>query len=249
MARAFRARAVRYDGERAWNMGYHVDMWRFAASAERSGRVEDFEKIYWELRNRWQVFRPSSNPPSPSAVAAVLGGLDPAIRRWELAELATCRKSRLTVLWNTLVHASRVKMNRDGPSVMAVSKFLHFWNPRLFVILDAEVMRDLVFGHAWLADGVAAARGEIATKLPGVAAHDLFPGELGTYLATLLWAGRLIGAHPGLMPAFITQLERYAKRNGTRVHSAARRAQGAAVEWLLLGLVELPPAGVTLPRS
>jgi hypothetical protein len=132
---------------------------------------------------------------------------------------------------------------------MAVSKFLHFWNPRLFVIVDAEVMRDLVFGHAWLSDGVAAARAKIAAELPDVAAHELFAGELGTYLATLVWAGRLLGAHPGLMPAFVTQLEHDAKRNATRVHAAARQVQAAAVEWLLLGLVELPPAGVTLRGS
>lgn len=243
--RAFDAHGVRYVALKNWTIEHHVDMWNKAARAEASGTLADFEAIYWPLRKFWRVFRPGQ-PPPPRKVFGILRKVDPAVRALRLPGLASANPPRVEEIWRALVTASAIKMKANGPSVVAVSKFLHFWNPQLFVIVDAEIMRDLVLSHAWLRRDIEAVRKELRARAPRVAKHRWFNSELGTYLAVLVWAARVMEAHPRLMPAFWAHLERDARKRGVRVPRSARRAQAAAVEWLLLGLVELPPRGVTV---
>jgi hypothetical protein len=62
------------------------------------------------------------------------------------------------------------------------------------------------------------------------------------YLAVLVWGGRVLRDNPGVCSAFANYVERNCKGPVVKL----REYEGAALEWLLLGLVELPPAGLTI---
>ena len=62
----------------------------------------------------------------------------------------------------------------------------------------------------------------------------------------MVWSGRVLQANPGISAAFDSHIRAYAK---LAVPEDIGTYDAAAMEWLLLGLVELPPEGVTIKGS
>jgi hypothetical protein len=124
-----------------------------------------------------------------------------------------------------------------------MSKFLHFWNPRLFIIVDFGVIWGFVLRHSWLWNEVKTVRSKVEARLPGRRPDpsDKVCDAL-TYLSILLWAAELVGDNPQITSNFADYVGRHAAGHGLPL----AEYEGAAVEWFLLGLVELPPAGVNL---
>ena len=100
--------------------------------------------------------------------------------------------------------------------VMAVSKNLHFYNPRLFVIYDSEVVVGQVY-RAFRKDWNGGYRRFASTG----------DGWLDFYLAYLLWASHMIrNAYPGFMEDFadwfIEELVRVAIDCLTSLHNVIK---------------------------
>lgn len=231
-------------GRKAWDIRHHVDCWRRAEKAFGRKSFEQFNELYEELRRKWQVFRGTDGRPwSAEETFDHLKALDALYGRKRLSE---CLLDDSGGIWRLLEATANIKPNKHGPSIVAMSKFLHFWNPRLFVIVDSGVIWGSVLEHWWLWDEVEKVRSEVESRLPGkrTDTSDKVCDAL-TYLSILLWAAKLVGDNPQIPSGFAEYVGRYADGHGLSL----AEYEGAAVEWFLLGLVELPPAGVTISKT
>lgn len=175
-----------------------------------------------------------------------MSALPAELRNCRLSEFADPTSAMLDQLWCAITTAGEIKQNKDGPSLVALTKFLHFWNPRLFVIADREVVWNWVLRHRWIWAQVELVCGEIEAVLsPAVRKHQYYSTELAKYLAVLVWGGRVLRDNPGVCEAFASYVRREAEGS---VDLDLREYEGAALEWLLLGLVELPPEGIVIDR-
>src|SRR5439155_6649195 len=100
-------------------------------------REEHFQFIYNELQSKWSVFRNAQRYMSYKEVFLLLN----------TDACQACARERITLIncTNQFPSISRciemvktIKTNADGYSVMAFSKFLHFFNPTLFPIYDNQ---------------------------------------------------------------------------------------------------------------
>jgi len=243
IAAAFEKHGARYGGDRI--IGSYLACWSDAHDAFENGSGPAFDRLYVELRSRWQVFRSRKWTPAPATrVERILRGLPPSLRRLRLSDLADAQPRHLTAVWRAMGAVGVIKRTGDGPSLVALTKFLHFWNPRLFLIADRELVWSWVFGHRWLAEQVDRTRVALASRLPRPIADDpLHETEMGRYLAVLAWGARVMRDNPRVMPEFVGYVRRHAR---DAVSARVAEYQAAALEWLLLGLVDQPPAGVTV---
>jgi len=146
--------------------------------------------------------------------------------------------------WDLINSVSDIKPMKGAPSVVAISKFLHFWNPRLFIIVDDAVMWVRVLSRSWLETPIKRERQRLRAVLPDATCLPSESCDLLSYLAVLSWAARLVREHPAIPISF----DGYIRSNadGCAASLPLGEYEGAAVEWLLLGLAELPPTGVEL---
>ena len=238
---AFAQHGQQYDQRgRAWSNPHHVEMWRMARRAFDGPSFADFEKLYTELRGTWQVFRGSVSFWTPQQLFDALAECDPSLQRKKLSSLS---ETDAPTVWSVLDRIKSLKVNKWGASVVAMSKFLHFWNPRLFVIVDDAVIWKWVLSHAWLRRQVEETRIRTDQQLFQEAKkHDDTACDMATYVAILTWAAGLVRRNPVIAIEFAQYVKESAK--DTPVPDDLAEYEAAAVEWFLLGLVELPPAGV-----
>ena len=231
-------------GPRAWDIQHHVDCWRLARGAFEERSFEQFNQLYEELRRNWQVFRGADGKFwSARKTFDHFKALDALYGRKRLSE---CNLDDSEGIWRLLEATADIKHNKRGPSIVALSKFLHFWNPRLFVIVDSGVIWGSVLRHWWLWDEVRQFRSKVEDRLPGKRPDpsDKVCDAL-TYLSILLWAAKLVGDNSQITSGFAEYVNRHTVGHGLPLGEY----EGAAVEWFLLGLVELPPAGVSLTQT
>jgi hypothetical protein len=224
-------------GTRAWDIEGHVECWKIAYQAFEQDSSDKFKELYDHLRKQWQVFRGASEYWSAKQTFSALKALPQAWRGKHLSELTLADAQRCRQLLDSV---AGIKPLKEGVSVVAISKFLHFWNPRLFVIVDRGVMWRWVFQHDWLWQQVSA----FACNLPRP--QLVKPDEncdLPCYLAILLWSAEVIRNNPTIIEHFA----RYVQKHSTGIAHDLPLAtyEAAAMEWLLLGLVERPPVGVS----
>jgi hypothetical protein len=239
---AFAQHLERYGArQRAWDTPYHISMWQRAQKAFDLRSQADFDYIYEELRRRWQVFRGSRQHwTSEQAFNALLAGC-PELQRRRLAELSPSDVPRL---WDMLQSVRNLKQTGNGPSTVAVSKFLHFWNPRLFIIVDDGVIWKWVLAHHWVWEPIQRMREVTDISIfGGCQKHDDVTCDLGTYLAIVAWAGTFVRDHPQLPVCFADYIQRHA--GDAQLPTAIAEYEAVAMEWFLLGVVEIPPAGWT----
>lgn len=238
---AFDEYSKHYAEGRAWGIDHHVEMWNLARQAFRHGSFDAFHTLYEKLRSRWQVFRGTGDHWPDRKVYDTLLACDQRIARCRLSSIC---KDDLPSIWAAIQAVKSIKVNQTGPSVVAVSKFLHFRNPRLFVIVDDGLVWKWVFGHSWLREQVESIRKETDCLIGHSTRHADSVCDLPTYLAVLAWASRLVRDNPCITPAFYEHVRRHA--NKVTVSPEVAEYDAAALEWFLLGLVALPPVGVDL---
>lgn len=225
--------------KRAWDTPYHISMWQRAERAFTEQSLADFAFVYEELRRRWQVFRGSRDYWTAEQTFAAINACCPKLRNRRLADLTP---SDLSGLWEVLESVREVKQTGNGSSTIAVSKFLHFWNPRLFVIVDDGVIWKWVLAHHWVWEPIRQMREVTDTTIFGKPqGHDDVTCDLGTYLAVLAWAGAFVRAHRRLPLCFADYIQRHA--GDAKLPCGIAEYDAVAVEWFVLGAVEIPPTG------
>lgn len=163
--------------------------------------------------------------------------------RWRRLGLRELIDEDISGCWRILQSMTGLKPLTYGPSAVAISKFLHFWNPRLFVIVDDAVVWKWVFGHRWLRRLMSETRGRIRPLMGGtwkVVSDGAC--DLRSYLAIVRWSAEVIADNPAIMDSFAKHVARHAEDK--QIDVTVESYDAAAMEWLLLGLVEIPPAGV-----
>jgi len=233
-----------YASEKDWIIPYHVQQWQLAERAFTKRSSKDFHRLYEELRRRWQVFRGgASRHWSPQRIFRTLMRIDARVKAARLSALDPNDVETITLLWRTMSAVASIKRTANGGSLVAASKFLHFMNPRLFVIVDREMMWNWVFNHRWLWDPVDRLRKQLSRSAPPPVKKALDTNsDYWSYLPILLWTSQLMKKNPAITTAFV----KYVSRHASSAHHLPDLQQydAAAVEWFLLGLVELPPAGI-----
>ena len=198
----------------------------------------DFQKLYQSLRSYWQVFRGSDSHWSDRQTFDVLAAFDSRLAR---SRLSCIDKHDLPAIWGIINSVQDIKVNKTGPSVVAASKFLHFWNPRLFVIVDDGIVWKWVFAHKWLREQVERTRLETDSLLLGaIQKHDDTACDLSTYIAVLTWASRLVQNNPSI----VSEFDKYIRKRATvSVSDEVAEYEAVAVEWFCSGWWHCRPPG------
>ncbi len=181
---AFEQHGWRYaKRERAWDVPHHVELWMTAEQAFARPCAQSFGTVHGELRTKWKAFRGGMRQMSVTATFALVCGANQAYRQKRMSELTD---RDVLPLWEFLKSVSKIKENKSGPSVVAISKLLHFWNPRLFMIVDDGVVWNRVFDRWWLWADLLRVRESTDSKLQNAAAtHEDSVCDLSSYLAIL----------------------------------------------------------------
>jgi len=182
---AFQSHYRKYGtGSRAWDLGHHVHCWDLAHRAFEESSRDDFRELYEELRRAWQVFRGAKGEPwSADVLYDHLIRFDARLLQQRLSEM---RKDVLPDVEQAVQDLSEMKPVKHGISIVAISKFLHFANPRLFVIVDYGVMWRWVLAHSWLWRRVAATANDAGLRLQEIPGRSDSICDLNAYLAVLL---------------------------------------------------------------
>jgi hypothetical protein len=198
------------------------------------GNLHDFEIVYKELKGKWQVFRGGQGHWTLEQTYSIIQRLPGELRYRSLSQLDA---NDLAEVWAAIQSVRDIKRLKDGPSLVAISKFLHFWNPRLFVIFDSDVVECWVFRRKWL--GQELDTEAVRTVLEQLGLED--DSRLVKYLRVLVFAREFVEHNACVLKIF---RNRYSARFNDTICSY----EALAVEWLLLGLVEIPPPGVEVRR-
>ena len=223
-----------------WDIPHHIKMWQLGTNAFERGDFEAFRTIYNNLKAHWQVFRGGIDCWSPQMAYDRLRQGDANFARRRLTEL---RRLEARDLWPVITNVREIKRNKHGPSVVAVSKFLHFWNPRLFVIVDDEIMWNRVLRQDWLWTHIKPIRDEVGQAVVGSAPSPASgPCDLISYLAILVWCSGFLKANPAIISEFVSYVHR--EKKDAELPADIEQYEAVAVEWFLEGLAALPPPGV-----
>jgi hypothetical protein len=226
---SFKARDKAYSG---WDPDMYVSVWKMAFSAfdEANPDRNAFNALYDTLKGHWQVFRNLRDGKAldADAVYELLSRLPHRARRLRLSEITADHDGLLREVTDK---AKSIKTGKNGASLVAMSKFLHFWNPRLFLIVDRWAMADGVLRRLW-----------IRRSLPGD-----FDADASHYFDLLRWASGILRDNPAILMGFHRHIERVLDVKALPPDWDTYEA--TAIEWFLEGVVELPPAGVSQVES
>ncbi len=180
---------------RGWWVSEKARLYGLADAAFSSGCGDGcaMREIHATLRGYWQIFR-NGEGWSAERVHRVLGSPPCRACGREALDLPALAAGRdLRMVWGCLKAMSGVKQLPAGNiSAMAVSKFLHFFNPRLFPIFDRAVVRNQAFPH-FRADIQAACRRWEAALAP-LRADQEYARGLNDYVHYLIWAAETVGS-------------------------------------------------------
>ncbi|MCH8151412.1 MAG: hypothetical protein IH830_03450 [Planctomycetes bacterium] len=240
---AFRMHGDVYAATKGWGIPYHIECWVRSKTAFDENSPADFKWLYFQLKNHWHVFRGAIGAPwEPKRIFDHLRSQNERLRNLRLSEM---NDDDLADCWQIIESISDIKPMKYAPSVVAISKFLHFWNPRLFVIVDHAIIWSWVFAHRWLKRQIEETRARIESLLPDARCSDAAPAcDLLSYLAVLSWSAHVVKGNPTIASAFTEHVRAHA--TDVPIELPIETYEAAAIEWLLLGLVELPPSGVAL---
>jgi len=240
---AFAKHEELYNQRREWKISHHAECWARARRAFEENSFSDFRGLYNELRGYWKVFRGLRTAPwSAEETFRRLADLD---QTWRRVTLGRLDDSNIDGCWRIIKAVEDIKRNKYGPSVVAISKFLHFWNPGLFVIVDDAVVWRFVFRHSWIRTPMTRVRERLRPILFGSQPQREDKAcDLLSYTAILAWCGDVIRANPVIMTCFADHVRAHAE--GKADGLPLEEYEAVAMEWLFLGLVETPPEGVSV---
>jgi len=234
-------RYAQFAEESGWSVAYRLELYNHAKIAFDSAlgveiREASFAQIYESLRGYWQVFRGAETAWDEEAAFAFFSTADDDCGLGSVRSLESISRAEMKqVVLNFLEKLGDMKTVPDGgyPTTCA-SRFLHFYNPKLFPNVDNALINQQVlqvFGlefDKYCAD-------------TGIAEWDYETSFYGQYM---LWAGKHIQmADPEFFSDFETwfkaQVEGEDDPNGvleeiTKYHAAAFEfvAVGAAKLWM-----------------
>jgi hypothetical protein len=211
----------------------------FSGTDDEATRRASHEDVYGHLRSYWGVARNGTLWEAPK-VFDMLTNQCRACSRISgliLVTLADEQQQRAVV---TCLKAMRgLKRFRSGNyPIMAVSKNLHFFNQRLWVIYDNEIVVKKVY---------RVFRRDWNSFYEGIATD---PGDAGIrfYLAYLLWASHMIrNSHERLMDDFADWFVESARQEGRDAEDfrdELRLSFATAFEFVVIGAAHLEAAGV-----
>lgn len=146
-----------------------------------------FEQIYAELRSYWQVFRGGKGWTPDQVFDTLVSPACQLCSRTNLDLVKIQKGSEIERVWRCLSAMKGIKILRSGKiSAMAVSKFLHFFNPGLFPIYDRKVIGQRAMPS--FNEEMKQSRGKWQGKLTDVQNDSAFAHGLGEYLAYTLFA-------------------------------------------------------------
>ena len=196
-----------------------------------------FEEIYNVLHKRWQIFRPLKIDKcwKSAEIHEVLSKLPIECARGGTLTLPALNPDDAVILIQCIESMKGVKHLPSGTTpIMAVSKFLHIYNPRLFPIFDWAVIRNQVlpaFNDEWQ-----------NFPCPEFNQADRRDKELMDYLKYMFWAAYLMrGKEEALADYFSLWLAEQLKNEGEHEvpPSACREWYATAFECVAIGAMEL----------
>jgi hypothetical protein len=194
------ARLVAGKGEKAWSIAesklglYRHAAIAFSGTGDESARRSRHETLFGHLRSWWGVGRNGLLWDAAKVFDVLTNECQAGSRSNGLRLTALENRSNQQAVVQCLKNIRGLKQLRSGQyPIMAVSKNLHFFNPRLFVIYDNDIVLKKVyrvFGEDW---NSCYDRISVNTDDKGIA----------FYLAYLLWGGQVTGnAYPTFMDEF-----------------------------------------------
>jgi hypothetical protein len=137
----------KHSAQLGWPLTHKLDLYNRAKVAFGAGkesqaeRREAFEEIYENLRRFWQVFRPGGSHWTSAQIFEALVATMAPYSRVAGATLLRLEPTGHDALITALERLRPLKTMISYPG-MAVSKFLHFFNPSLFPIYDNRVIEN-----------------------------------------------------------------------------------------------------------
>ena len=218
--------------ERKWP--YKCAHKAFDGQNDPEGRSSSFADVYGELRGRnWQVFRGGVKNWTVDETFTALLVCESDCGRGKRLVLADLGDGDLPdCLMRCLDRMRGVKTNpnRNTP-IMAMSKFLHFFNPRLFPIYDNAVIEGLVL-RTFRSD----------LLIPELAEKWQADQEMRRYCGYLMLAGRVMGQDPdAVMEEFAQWFERRIQIENTSYpdYLDVNTYHAAAFEYIAIGAYEM----------
>src|SRR5262245_61035263 len=233
------AQLVGGKGEKAWSIAESkLDLYRQAAiafddDAEDGLRRSTHEGIFEHLRRWYGVGRNGRLWDASTAFDALIS-CQRASRGGSLTLLGLDDEGNQQAVIGCLERMRELKQIRSGAyPIMAVSKNLHFFNPKLFVIYDNDIVLKKVY-RVFREDWNACYDG-IIVRIPD--------DGITFYLAYLLWAGRMISSAYGSFMGdfadwFIAAVEN--ERNDAASYRGELQSYfAAAFEFVVIGAAHL----------
>jgi hypothetical protein len=231
-------------GEKAWSIAESkLDLYRdaviaYASHADESTRKSSHEAVFGRLRSWWGVGRNGMLWDAATVLSVLTDKCQPCSRSngLTLRSLESTPNQQAVVECMDRMRGLK-KLRSSKFPIMAVSKTLHFFNPRLFVIYDNDIVLNKVY-RVFRSDWKSC-RDRI-----GADVHD---EGIAFYLAYLLWGSYMIcNAHPTLMEDFAAWfIETVSKeRNAEDFRDELRVSYATAFEFIIIGASYREAAGV-----
>ena len=191
-------------------------------------KLEFFERVYKAL-HKWGLFRNGKVKINVNTIFETMLRLNNELRNRCLSGLTS---NDWPIIRKSILQMKGVKPLKDSISIMAISKFLHFWNPKLFVICDRKEIEQFVFGHKWLMkqrDSMDIGQHTDKTKVDK---------QVSGYLKLLALASDLIKSNPSICGEFARSIS----SKSSQVPDDIETYEARAIEWFLIGLAESRPS-------
>lgn len=227
---------------RKWDFKYKHSFNEMCSVADKRVDFDRFCPLIAEMRSHWQAFRGKKVVVLPDQeIFSVLRDADPFFRASGLRDVTL---DDVPSLHSALKKCATIKTNKNGPSVVAMSKMLHCWNPALFPVVDQGVVWNLMFSNLWLWEDFEKTRVTTDDILGIRAKRNDASCDVSSYVAFIVWTSNLLQQNASIMSAY----KAYVRRECARISECdgnMNRLEAVAAEWVLLGLVQLIPEGVT----
>jgi hypothetical protein len=231
-------------GEKAWSIAESkLDLYRSAVIAfgrvDQSTRKSRHETVFRHLRSWYGVGRNGMLCDASTVFSVLTNGCQSCSRSSGVTLTSLAEKSNQQAVVDCLKSMRGLKRLRSGTfPIMAVSKTLHFFNPRLFTIYDNHIVLKKVY---------RVFRTDWDSCYDKIGA-DVNDDWIKFYLAYLLWGGSMIrSAYPTLMENFAAWfIETVSKqRNAEDFRDELRVSYATAFEFIIIGAAYLEAAGVS----
>ena len=204
-----------------------------------TGSDELRDPHYQKWQRDWQVFRGRVIDLRLEAdgVFEDLHQLDIPFRGRTLSDFAA---GDIAPTLATLFCLCDLRRTGRAPTLMSATRFLHYWNPRMFVQMDKARMQEWVIRHEWISESVEEIEQWVQEQIPAEdQAMQSFQGWFPLYLAMQLWCAETLRGNPEIKQNFARLLDEELPASQRR--QTVGQYESLAIEWFLLGVTHLPP--------